>query len=158
MQFERIRFARSYFIKYKQAQAGLDSSQKEQYIPNKFGTRGFVDLYAKNEFGEHVIIEIKRSNSASREALHEVNKYVESIKQHFGVKDAEIHVIIASTEWGELLVPFSRFSEDTTIPLQGYKIIVSDDGSDFFACLLSCCILHKGVLFLHGMICTGIAI
>ena len=81
MQFERIRFARFYFIEYKQVQVGgaLLFSKKEQYIPNKFGTRGFTDLYPKNEFGEHVIIEIKRSNSAAREALHEVNKYVESI-------------------------------------------------------------------------------
>lgn len=111
--------------------SGLTLLHKEQYIPNEFGTRGFIDLYAKDESGNHVLIEIKRSNAASREALHEVNKYVEGVKQHFCVKDSEIHVIIASTEWNELLVPFSRFVEDTTFSLQGYEIIVSDDASDF---------------------------
>ncbi len=112
-------------------QSDLTLLKKEQYIPNEFGTNGFIDLYAKDKFGNHVLIEIKRSNAASREALHEVNKYVEGVKQHFGVKDAEINVIIASTEWGELLVPFSRFADDTTFSLQGYEIVVTDDGADF---------------------------
>ena len=112
-------------------QSDLILLKKEQYIPNEFGTNGFIDLYAKDKFGNHVLIEIKRSNAASREALHEVNKYVEGVKQHFGVKDAEIHVIIASTEWGELLVPFSRFASDTTFSLQGYEIVITGDDADF---------------------------
>lgn len=117
--------------------SGLTLLKKEQYIPNEFGTRGFIDLYAKDEFGNHVLIEIKRSSAASRDALHEVNKYVEGVKHYFGVKDAEIHVIIASTEWNELLVPFSRFVEDTTFSLQGYEIIVSDNCIDFSARLIN---------------------
>ena len=60
---------------------GLTLLNKEQYIPNKHGTKGFIDLYAKDEKGRHVLIEIKRSNAAAREANHEVNKYVEGVKQ-----------------------------------------------------------------------------
>jgi len=111
--------------------------KKEQYIPNIFGTRGFIDLYARDNSGNHVLIEIKRSNVASREALHEINKYVEGIKQHFGVKETEIHVIIASTEWNELLVPFSRFCEDATFSLQGYEIVITNDETDFHSRLVT---------------------
>jgi hypothetical protein len=114
-------------------ESGLTLLQKEQYIPNEFGTRGFVDLYAKDEADNHVLIELKRSNTSSREALHEVTKYVEGVKRHFGVKDDEIRVIVASTEWTELLVPFSRFAEDATFSLRGYEVIVTDDNSNFDA-------------------------
>lgn len=31
---------------------GLTLLQKEQYIPNKHGTKGFIDLYAKDEDGK----------------------------------------------------------------------------------------------------------
>lgn len=118
--------------------------EKEQYIPNELGTRGFIDLYAKDGFGNHVLIEIKRSNAAAREALHEVNKYVEGVKKYFGAKDTEITAIIASTEWSELIVPFSRFAEDTTFSLQGYRIILSDDGTDFSAELVQLLPISQG--------------
>lgn len=118
--------------------------KKEQYIPNEFGTNGFIDLYAKDKFGNHVLIEIKRSDAASREALHEINKYVEGVKRHFGVKDTEIHVIIASSEWGELLVPFSRFLNDTTFSLQGYEIVVTEDETDFHANLVNPLSISQG--------------
>lgn len=118
--------------------------KKEQYIPNELGTRGFIDLYAKDGFGNHVLIEIKRSNAAAREALHEVNKYVEGVKKHFGAKDTEITAIIASTEWSELIVPFSRFAEDTTFSLQGYRIILSDNGTDFRAELVQLLPISQG--------------
>ena len=59
--------------------AGLKLLQKEQYIPNRHGTKSFIDLYAKDENGRHVLIELKRSAAASRQALHEVTKYVEGV-------------------------------------------------------------------------------
>lgn len=56
---------------------GLTLLQKEQYIHNKHGTKDFIDLYAKDEDNCHVLIELKRSAAASRQALHEVSKYIE---------------------------------------------------------------------------------
>ena len=52
---------------------GLTLLQKEQYIPGEHGTKSFIDLYAKDERGRHVLIELKRSATASRQAIHEVN-------------------------------------------------------------------------------------
>ena len=108
--------------KISQLKPGLTLLQKEQYIPGKHGTKSFIDLYARDEKGRHVLIELKRSNIAARQALHEVSKYVEQVKQHFGAKDSEIFAIIASTEWGELLLPFSRFCEDAGFPSKEYRL------------------------------------
>lgn len=110
---------------------GLTLLQKEQYIPSEHGTKSFIDLYAKDEKGCHVLIELKRSTTASRQAIHEVNKYVERVKQYFGAKDSEIHVIIVSTEWAELLVPFSRFYDDAGFSIEGIQIDISEDNIDF---------------------------
>lgn len=113
--------------------AGLTLLQKEQYIPNRHGTRSFIDLYAKDENGRHVLIELKRSAAASRQAIHEVTKYVEGVKQFLGVKDYEVHVIIASTDWSELLLPFSRFCSDSSFSVEGIKITLSEYSTDFKA-------------------------
>ena len=44
---------------------GLTLLRKEQYIPGGHGTKGFIDLYAKDERERHVLIELKRSNVRS---------------------------------------------------------------------------------------------
>ncbi len=107
-------------------EAGLTLLNKEQYLPNSLGTRGFIDLYARDAQGHHVLIELKRSEAASREAIHEIYKYVEGVKKHFGVRDEEIRVIIASTEWRELIVPFSRLLADTHINIIGLQILLNN--------------------------------
>ncbi len=110
---------------------GLTLLQKEQYIPGKHGTNSFIDLYARDTCGRHILIELKRSNAAARQAIHEVNKYIESVKDYFGAKDSEIHVIIASTEWSELLLPYSRFFADTGFSLEGIQINLINNETDF---------------------------
>ena len=112
---------------------GLTLLQKEQYIPNRHGTKSFIDLYAKDERNRHVLVELKRSTAASRQALHEVSKYIEAVKQHFGAKDSEIVVIIASTDWSELLVPFSYFAEEASVCVEGVEILVNE-GENTFRC------------------------
>ncbi|ANJ95111.1 endonuclease NucS domain-containing protein [Serratia plymuthica] len=101
---------------------------KEKYIPNSLGTKGFIDIYAKDKDNNHVLIELKRSNQAARQALHEVIKYAEGVKSYFGANDDEIKLIIASTEWSELLVPFSSLTHNTPFFLKGVKIHL--DGID----------------------------
>ena len=104
---------------------GLTLIKKEKYIPNSLGTRSFIDLYAKDQNGHHVLIELKRSDEASREAIHELHKYVQSVKSYLGARDDEIRVIVASTHWKELLVPFSRLLEDTKLSITGLNIEVN---------------------------------
>jgi len=100
---------------------------KEKYLPNHLGTRGFVDILAKDSLGRHVIIELKKSNSSAREALHEVLKYIEGIKENKSLKNDEIRVMIVSTEWSELLVPYSSFIKHTNIPVSGILLRVDDN-------------------------------
>jgi hypothetical protein len=107
--------------------SGLTLLEKEQYIPNPLGTRSFIDLYAKDQEGHHVLIELKRSDAAAREALHEIYKYIEAVKAHLGVRDNELIVMLASTEWRELLVPFSRFLAETKDTVRGIQLSVDDE-------------------------------
>ena len=106
---------------------GLVLLNKEQYIPNRIGTKSFIDLYARDKDGHHVLIELKRSDSAVRDAIHEINKYVEGVKRHLGVKERELRVIIASTTWKELLVPLSRYIKETTLAITSLKLDVGND-------------------------------
>jgi hypothetical protein len=107
---------------------GLTLLKKEKYVPNKLGTRGFIDLFARDNKGHFVLIELKRSDAATRDAIHEVLKYVEGVKAHLGVREHEIRVFIVSTTWTELLVPFSRFVTDSEISVRGIKITVGPRG------------------------------
>jgi hypothetical protein len=105
---------------------GLVVLNTEEYIPNKVGTRSFIDITAKDAHGRWVLIELKRSRATSREAIHEIYKYAEAVKSHLGARDDEIRAIIVSTEWKVLLVPFSRFVRDTSISVSGVKISISE--------------------------------
>ncbi|GAA4129526.1 endonuclease NucS domain-containing protein [Aminobacter aganoensis] len=105
---------------------GLTLLKIEQFVPSTIGTRSFIDILARDKRGRWVLIELKRSDAASREAIHEIYKYVEAVKGHLGARDDEIRAIIVSTEWKELLVPFSRFVQDTSISANGVKIILAE--------------------------------
>jgi hypothetical protein len=106
-------------------EAGLTLIDKELYIPSAIGTRSFIDLVAKDGRGNLVLIELKRSAAASREAIHEILKYVEAAKEHLAIREDEIRVIIASTEWSELLVSFSKLLTQTTITIKGVHLRVA---------------------------------
>jgi hypothetical protein len=107
---------------------GLTLLEKETFVPNELGTRSFIDLYARDLENHHVLIELKRNDAAAREAIHEILKYVEGVKRYFGAKDDEVRVIVASMEWNELLVPFSRLVADTPIAVIG-KLLVVDSAT-----------------------------
>jgi len=98
---------------------------KESYLPNKLGTKGFIDILAKDNKGHLVIIEVKKSNSVARAALHEVLKYLEGIKQKKKLRDDEIRIIIVSTKWDELLVPFSSFYKRCNCNIEGFLLAIN---------------------------------
>ncbi|WP_219952006.1 hypothetical protein [Dickeya zeae] len=108
-------------------EAQLVFKDKEKYIPNHLGTRGFIDIYATDANNKHVLIELKKSKSTSRETLNEILKYVEGVKSYFGCREDEIRVIVVATDWSELLVPFSRLLSDTTISIAGKELIVNEN-------------------------------
>ena len=101
---------------------GLELIEKEYMLENFYGTKGFIDILAKDSYNRFVIIELKRSNQASRQAIHEIMKYVGLLKRKFKVKESEICVIIISTHWDELIIPFSELLSQTSYFIEGYQI------------------------------------
>ena len=49
---------------------GLALVEKEKYVPSTLGTRSFIDLLAHDSEKRWVLIELKRSDAAAREAIH----------------------------------------------------------------------------------------
>lgn len=108
---------------------GLTFINKEAMLPSSIGTTGFIDLLAQDAEQRYVLIEVKKSGPATREALHEILKYIENAKSHLGLREHELRVIVASVEWRELLVPFSSFVQRTSCRVEGYHLSVDDAGS-----------------------------
>jgi len=107
---------------------GLVLEAIEKYLPSAEGSRGFVDILARDKNGKYVLIELKRSDAAARQAIHEVLKYIDGIKNKFALKGEELRVFIVSTEWRELIVPFSSFVNDSGYRLKGFKLEVDSFG------------------------------
>lgn len=70
---------------------------------------------------------MKKSDAAAREAIHELFKYSEAIKENISLKDDEIRLIVVSTEWTELLRPFSSFVDKIDYKTDGYLLKVNSD-------------------------------
>lgn len=106
---------------------GMVLIDTEHYLPNYKGTKGFADILAKDCKDHLTVIEVKKSNSTAREAIHEVFKYLEGVKINKGLRDDEIRLLILSTEWDELLIPFSSLCQNSTVNIEGYRIQVSEN-------------------------------
>ena len=71
---------------------GMVLIDTEHYLPNYKGTKGFADILAKDCKDHLTVIEVKKSNSTAREAIHEVFKYLEGVKINKGLRDDEIRL------------------------------------------------------------------
>ncbi len=102
--------------------------KKEYPLDNFFGSKGYIDILATDEYKNFVIIEIKRSRTSSRETLQEILKYVALLRMKHGVRDSEIRIIILSTDWQELLVPYSELVNQSSLSISGYQMFVNQVG------------------------------
>lgn len=101
---------------------------KEFPLKNPDGAGGSIDLLAKDQFGHFVIIELKRSDQAARAALHELAKYTALLRSQMGLRRDQLRVMLVSTEWHELAVPFSEYLEVCVVPTEGVQIAVDPQG------------------------------
>lgn len=107
---------------------GLSLIKKEEHLKNTNGASGFVDLLARDREGRIVIIEIKKTSAASRQAMQELAKYAALIKSNALVKKAEYRLVVISADWHELLTPFSEFFHATAYDLSGGLIKLDTNG------------------------------
>jgi len=107
----------------------LELIKEEYYLKNSYGATGRIDILAKDKDNNYVVIEIKRSDQAARQALHEIAKYTALLRQELFVKDSEIRLIIVSTIWHELLVPFSQVLQYSNQYIEGYKITLDNNNN-----------------------------
>jgi RecB family endonuclease NucS len=107
---------------------GLRLHSAEYPLPNSHGTKGFIDLLARDRHGMWVVIELKRGRGPDRQALHEVAKYAELLSRERSLPSREIRTVIVSIDWDELLVPVSNMARDWLHDLRGYRLITDDAG------------------------------
>jgi len=112
---------------------GLTLRSVEYRLHNRQGASGSIDILATDRYSANVIIELKKSNQTARQALHELHKYVALIKQDHGLRESQIRCVLVSTEWHELLVPFSEFSRTTPWTIDGYRLFLTDAGVPDYA-------------------------
>ena len=114
--------AKLYLINSSLLDSDLHLIGKEYYLPNPGGTRSYIDILAQDDHQNYVVIEIKKTNQAARQAIHEVIKYVDSLQINKKCKKEEIIVLIASVEWKELIGPFSSFVRISNFTVKGIQI------------------------------------
>ncbi|OYU27550.1 MAG: hypothetical protein CFE41_10685 [Burkholderiales bacterium PBB2] len=107
---------------------GLCLIEKEFKVQSGMGAGGSIDILARDAFGHLVVIEIKRSDQAARAALHELTKYVALLKSSQGLQLDRIRVLLLSTEWHELTVPFSEYLKSVEVPTEGFIVDADADG------------------------------
>jgi Endonuclease NucS len=110
-------------------EAGLRLHETEFPLPNSVGTRGYIDILARDENQMWVIIEVKRDKKPSREAVSEAAKYIELLGRELHVGADRIRVIIASPDWTELLAPVSYAARQWSADVRGYQLVINTDGT-----------------------------
>lgn len=89
---------------------------------NVSGASGSFDILALDQFKNKVIIEVKRSDQAARQALHELSKYISLFMEAGKVSRNKIRCFVLSTVWHELDVPLAFFRENCPIDVKGFAI------------------------------------
>ncbi|MEL6501070.1 MAG: endonuclease NucS domain-containing protein, partial [Cyanobacteria bacterium J06623_1] len=100
--------------------------EKEFKIKPTDGSRGYIDILA-TALGKYVIVEIKRSDQSARSTTNEIAKYVEGLKRNLSLNNDDIRVVVVSTHWKELTVPYAYMAKRLGIPCDGYLIEWNND-------------------------------
>lgn len=108
---------------------GLTLVGTEFYLLNQQGASGFLDIFAHDKLGKLVIIEIKRTNAAAREAIQELYKYVTLLRDKFLVKNTDFRLILLSVEWHELATPYAEFAASVPYEVTAGVISLDVDGT-----------------------------
>ena len=107
---------------------GLVLVESEHYLRNSHGAAGFLDILACDRFGNLIIIEIKRTDSAAREAIQELYKYAALLRDRYLLRDVEYRLVLLSVKWHELHVPYSEFKQTAPFDVSAGCIVLDSKG------------------------------
>lgn len=107
---------------------GLTLARMEYRLENADGASGRIDILARDRHNHLVVIELKRSDVAARQALHELNKYVVLLRERLGLPYARIRCILVSTAWHELSAPFAEYRRRAPYSVDGRRLCVDERG------------------------------
>ncbi len=88
---------------------------------------GEIDILARDRANVFVIIEIKRSRQTAREAMQEAHKYAELLHRVHGVGPEDVRIIIAATEWSDLILAFSNMVRTVPYHVTGYELKLENE-------------------------------
>ena len=109
-------------------ETGLVLVDREYKLHSSVGAGGRIDILARDIYGHVVVIEIKRSDQAARQALNEIHKYTALFRISQGLDESQIRLMVVSTDWHELRLPLSEFAETTSYPVEAISIVARPDG------------------------------
>lgn len=121
---------------------GLSLTRTEFSLSSELGAGGAIDILAADTLGHSVIIELKKSDATARAALHELSKYILLLIDQEGLGRDEVRCVIVSSDWHELLVPFSYFRAVADVQVDGYHAVVDPDGALSCNRVSPCPVLH----------------
>lgn len=91
-------------------------------VKTLLGANGTLDILAKDNYGCFVIIEVKRSDQASRQALHELSKYIAAFLTTEQVDEHKLRCFVVSTHWHELDTPLAFFRAAAKVDVKGFLV------------------------------------
>ncbi|RIA34238.1 uncharacterized protein DUF91 [Stenotrophomonas sp. AG209] len=107
---------------------GLTLVDTEFHLPNRQGASGFLDIFGRDAVGKLVIIEIKRTDAAAREAIQELYKYESLLREKFLIKATDVRLILLSVEWHELAIPYAEFAAAAPFEVTAGAIVLDGRG------------------------------
>lgn len=99
---------------------GLKLLKTNYSVGSPQGANGVLDILAKDRYGCFVIIEIKRSEAAARQALHELSKYIAAFLTNGKVDEHKLRCFVVSTLWHELDTPLAYFRKTASVDIKGF--------------------------------------
>lgn len=107
---------------------GLELIGTNFTVDNPIGSHGIFDILAKDRLSNFVIIEVKRSEQAARQTLHELSKYITLFMEDQKVDSHRIRCFVVSTHWRELDLPLSLFQDLSPVQVKGFEAIAENGG------------------------------
>ena len=129
---------------------GLTLVGTEFALSNPDGAGGQIDILARDQFSNRVIIELKRSDKTARTTIQQIHKYLALFRTEHQLSAHRLRCLIVSTDWRELRVPFSEYVNNSRHQVQGLQLELDQHGTIVTAARVAPITLPPAAEFLHA--------